>query len=100
MQSTILFWSAAVLIALIAAAVYVVFKFRRASQERRQRSEERAAQMLVALHKDALPRDSSGVPAATPSTARAQSPVAAAPTLPSTLARRFRILTDTQRALS
>jgi len=99
MQSTILFWSAAILIALIAAGVYVVYKFRQASQERRQRSEERAAEMLLALHKNTVPRDASGAAAATPSIARVQSPAAAAPALPSTLARRFRILTDTQRSL-
>jgi hypothetical protein len=99
MQATILFWSAAVLIALIAAAVYVVYKFRQASQERRQRSEERAAEMLLAVHKDAAPRDSSGAAATTPGIPRVRSPAPVAPALASTLTRRLRILNDAQRTL-
>jgi len=100
MRATILFWSAAVLIALIAATVYVVYKFRQASQERRQRSEERAAEMLLALHKDAAAlRDSSSAAATTPGIPPVRSPAAAAPAVPSTLARRLRILSDTQRTL-
>ncbi len=99
MRATILFWSGAVLIALIAAAVYVVYKFRQASQERRLRSEERAAEMLLALHKDAVPRESSSAAGTTPGIPRVRSPTPVAPTLTRTLTRRLRILNDAQRTL-
>jgi len=100
MRSTLLFWSAVVLIALIAAAVYVVYKYRDASQARRQRSEERAAEMLAGLSRAGAARDASDdATTASPNATRTQSQVAATPALPRTLTRRFRILTDTQRTL-
>ena len=79
MQATILFWSAATLVALIATVVYVIYKFRRTAQQRRQRSEARAAEMLVTLRKVASPHESSGPSSATVGVGRAQPRASAAP---------------------
>lgn len=98
MRSTFTFWLVVILIMSVAVVVYAIHKVRRAAHERQQRSDERAAAMLAALHKDAVPRASPLAVNATPGVPKA-SQQAAAPPIASTLRRRPQFLTDTQKAL-
>ena len=99
MRGTVMFWATVIPIVFIGTVVYVIYKIRRVSGERRQRSDERAAAMLakVQMHAPALsvaPDTALAVASAAPRVAQSAPPQAA-----STLTRRARILTDAQRLL-
>ena len=97
MRATAMFLAIVAPIVFVAAVLYVIHKIRRASQERRQRSDERATQLLTQLQKR--------VPApGAPDTARAAPTAPQAARTPegspaAVLTRRARILTDAQRML-
>ena len=94
MRGTAIFWAAVIPIVFIGTILYVIYKVRRASEERRQRSDERAAAMLANMQTNVLTR------AGAPETPAAVTvPKIPAPQAASALLRRPRILTDTQRLL-
>jgi hypothetical protein len=97
-RTTFTFWLVVIVIVSIAVVIYAVHKVRRTAQERQQRSDERAAALLAALHKDAVPRSDARALDPTPSAAKAPQQ-AAIPPPARALERRPRFLTDTQKAL-
>ena len=93
-------WAVLIPIVFVGTVLYVVRRIRRSSQERRQRSEERAAVLLANLGQQTL----SGSRAAdasvmAPAVAHAPTPVPPQPAAVSPLKRRGRILSDAQRML-
>jgi hypothetical protein len=98
------FWAALAPILFIAAIVYVIYKIRRASQERRQRSDERATELLANLHAHAPARSAPAEPRPAaaeprPMATAAQAARSVQSHAATALTRRARILTDAQRML-
>jgi len=120
MKSSASTWLVVTIVVVIALAAYAVIATRRARRQQRERSQERSAAMLLALHQEAArgkaqangasARPGAPVPQAQGSTA-APAPAAPVPQpprppaapepapLPAVLARKPRLLTDTQRLL-
>ena len=97
MRGTAIFWATVIAIIFIGTVLYVVYKVRRSSQERRARSDERAAAMLAKVQMHAPAGIAAPDPAVAPPTsqrARSLNPQGAP-----ALTRRARILTDAQRLL-
>ena len=98
MRGTAIFWAAIIPIVFVGTILYVIYKVRRASQERRQRSNERESELLANVQALAptLLRETQA--RETPAAARAPSAAQAVPAS-TALTRRARILTDAQRVL-
>ena len=95
MRLMTIFWATVVPIVFVATVVYVIYKIRRASQERRQRSDERAAELLTHLQTQVPTRSAPEVQGG----ASVGGQTARAPQAPTALTRRGRIMTDAQRML-
>ena len=95
MRGSATFWATLIPILFIGTVLYVMYKVRRSAQERRQRSEERAAAMLAKVHAPAR----TAAPDAAPAPAAPQIAPGVTPQAAPALARRARILTDAQRLL-
>lgn len=104
MPATALVWNTLIIITLIAVAAYVIVAVQRARRAHRSRSDERAAALLLDLHKaSAQPRAAASAPnaapAPVPATARSAPATRNPAPQPGPLLRRARILTDTQHLL-
>jgi hypothetical protein len=89
-----MFWSGTIVVALIAALFFTVYKIRRVTQEQRQRSAERESSLMLALQKGSSARPIAAAGAAKPKPAAPP-----APGVHGALVRRSNILTDAQRLL-
>ena len=95
-----IFWATIIPILFIGTTLYVIYKVRSISQERRQRTQEREAALLANMQKVAPAAAVAPATNETPAIAR-PAPSAPAQAAPATaaLTRRARILTDAQRVL-
>ena len=84
-------------IVFIGTVMYVIYKIRRASQERRQRSDERATQLLTHLQNRVPAPSAPDAARAAPAALQAARASAASPA--TVLMRRARIVNDAQRML-
>lgn len=95
MKTTPFVWTVLLVMILVALIAYAIVKIRRAREEHRARSDERAAAMLLAMHQEsAKPRPAEPVPIQTITPAR---PIQ--PPEPAGLKRRPRLLDERQRLL-
>lgn len=105
MRGTAIFWATVIPIVFVGAVLYVIYKIRRASQERRQRSSEREAALLANLQQLApsaarQAQPSHEAPQSTPPPAALVAGSATpAPAAPAALRRRARIVSESQRLL-
>lgn len=95
MKTTSFMWTVLLIVILVALIVYAIVKVRRAREEHRARSDERAAAMLLAMHQESAKPRPAG-PVQTQATAPAH-PIA--PRNPAGLKRRPRLLDERQRLL-
>jgi hypothetical protein len=98
MRGTAIFWATLIPILFIGTILYVIYKIRRVSQERRQRSDERAAAVLAKLQTHA-PEHTAAPETTIVAAAAPQNASSTQQQLSSAFTRRARILTDAQRLL-
>jgi hypothetical protein len=95
-----IFWATIIPILFVGTVLYVIYKIRSISQERRQRTEEREAALLANMQKPAPPRTGATAANETPAVPRpASGAVGQAGPSTAALTRRARIVTDAQRVL-
>ena len=95
-----IFWATIIPILFVGTVLYVIYKIRSISQERRQRTEEREAALLANMQKLAPPRTGATSANEAPALPRpASGVVGQAGPATAALTRRARIVTDAQRVL-